>query len=328
MKLPIVHNTADWTPLMTDSAAWEEALHHITERAGLEFGEIEPGFPGTCAVFQVKPVEKNSYYIKIFPPVSRADFSKEASVLEFLSGKPLIPKLLAQGTLRGDCDFPYLVTQAVPGHALRDSRPLIPEAEGIRVASRLGLAVRDLHGLDLKSFRAFPKDESSWTRFIRKRREECLPELAKENLLSPSLMDEIHSFLGRAEPSPSRLPPRLLHGDITEDHVYLEEARGVWKLSGLIDFGDVEAGDPFYEWSPLWFGTFDGKAPLFRAFLRAYEPRIPLNRLFRERAMAFSLFHRFGPSSILSQIRAASLSTQGWGLEDFLEWLWPEALES
>ena len=49
-----------------------------------------------------------------------------------------------------------------------------------------------------------------------------------------------------AEPSYFDNPPRLIHADLSPEHLLLDRARG--KLVGIIDFGDVSLGDPDYEY--------------------------------------------------------------------------------
>jgi hygromycin-B 7''-O-kinase len=88
--------------------------------------------------------------------------------------------------------------------------------------------------------------------------------------------------------------PRLLHGDLTQDHALVTEQGGVWSLSGLIDWADAEIGHPAYEWVALYFGFCDGDVALLRAFLAGYAPnavgRLPDRRQF----LAYTLLHRFG----------------------------------
>ena len=39
----------------------------------------------------------------------------------------------------------------------------------------------------------------------------------------------------------------LLHCDVKPDHVFLAKRDGRWRFSGLIDFGDIQWGDPAYD---------------------------------------------------------------------------------
>ena len=45
-------------------------------------------------------------------------------------------------------------------------------------------------------------------------------------------------------------PERLIHSDVTDDHLLLAPAGD--RLAGVIDFGDVELGDAAYDFAYLW----------------------------------------------------------------------------
>jgi aminoglycoside phosphotransferase (APT) family kinase protein len=68
---------------------------------------------------------------------------------------------------------------------------------------------------------------------------------------------------GPPEPPPERVP---VHGDLYERHVLVDEAN---RVSGVIDWGDVHAGDPALDLSFLYrFFPADERDD----FLRVYGP--------------------------------------------------------
>lgn len=74
----------------------------------------------------------------------------------------------------------------------------------------------------------------------------------------PALAPLVEGFYGRFE---ERQPgaARVLHSDVTCDHLLL--APSADRLAGVIDFGDVELGDPDYDFAYLW--SYGDWAPAF-----------------------------------------------------------------
>ncbi|MCC7264436.1 MAG: aminoglycoside phosphotransferase family protein [Candidatus Latescibacteria bacterium] len=94
---------------------------------------------------------------------------------------------------------------------------------------------------------------------------------------------------GFSEPTAAAV---LLHGDLTADHLLLEQRVGRWQISGLIDFGDAKVGHPLYEFvAPLAFYTF-GRPELSRALVEGYG-RWPVAEV-AEMLTTYCLLHEFG----------------------------------
>jgi aminoglycoside phosphotransferase (APT) family kinase protein len=74
---------------------------------------------------------------------------------------------------------------------------------------------------------------------------------------------------------PAAIEPRLLHGDFGVRHLHVDHVAGT--LTGIIDFGDREAGDPAWDVAGFWLwnepanaATSHGFSPT-RALLEGYE---------------------------------------------------------
>jgi aminoglycoside 2''-phosphotransferase len=65
----------------------------------------------------------------------------------------------------------------------------------------------------------------------------------------PALAPLVEGFYGLFERQRAGAP-RVLHSDVTCDHLLL--APSADRLAGIIDFGDVELGDPAYDFAYLW----------------------------------------------------------------------------
>jgi hygromycin-B 7''-O-kinase len=105
------------------------------------------------------------------------------------------------------------------------------------------------------------------------------------------LCDQLDGWL----PDPGTLvdtsrPPKFLHGDLHAGHVFLDRARG--RLVGVIDFTDVDAGDPRYDLVALHLTTFQTDKALLAACLGGYGwPDRPAT--WAREMLAFTLLHDF-----------------------------------
>jgi aminoglycoside phosphotransferase (APT) family kinase protein len=102
-----------------------------------------------------------------------------------------------------------------------------------------------------------------------------------ERLGSWSASEEVEPLLRDAEMLAPAADEVLLHGDLHVRHVLVERGR----LSGVIDWGDVCAGDPAIDLALYWsLLSPDGRA----AFVAGYGP-LPGERLLRARVLSLSL---------------------------------------
>ncbi len=297
--LPAIRNWADWSAVFTDAELWRPAIERLwaaepslAARTGVTRIEtLTAGFPGTCAVF----ILNDTAVIKLFPPLVAGDFVRERAVYRQLAGRlPEMPRLLADGVLHDRIDWPYLVTSFLPGMAWREAQAAMPQAQQLAVARALGERIGRVHATPitpdpLASGHGWPPPEA-WPRFVAARLAEApaalraiLPERVAAE--AEALLQSMAWFDGQ---------PRLLHGDLTQDHALITERDGVWLLSGLIDWADAEIGNPAYEWVALYFGFCNGDAQLFRAFLSGYDPGGVAQLPDRRRLLAYTLLHRFG----------------------------------
>jgi len=85
-----------------------------------------------------------------------------------------------------------------------------------------------------------------------------------------------------------------LNGDLTEDHILLQQHAATWHISGLIDFGDALVGRCEYEWVALWFGALNRDRDCLATFMEQYASNVSLDGDFYRAMLAFTLLHEFG----------------------------------
>ncbi len=188
-------------------------------------------------------------------------------------GVPTPAVLVADTSLR-HLDRPYLLLRRLPGvPAFR--APLTPEGRA-DVLAQLGRIMARLHGLSLERFGplrggagAYAGAAVSWWDHIRAegaRRLARLPGTA----LPPPLARCVARHLDAA--AAWRVPDRaaLVHGDFQLKNVLVEGAR----VTGILDFENLLAGDPLLDFAPLRYWSRD-PARTMAALRRGYD-RSPL----------------------------------------------------
>ncbi len=257
----------EYVDRLGDPAYWMPYLRTVLARHGLPDADASAGVIGTYPTFLVGAV-----VVKLFGhfPSWRDDHDVEQAVLRLLDHNRDIPapRLLAHGRLYDDPEpWPYLVVERVPGCDWQEAALAPPQRH--HVAEQLGAAVRRLHDLPAPTDGPAARD--------------CLAARHRTwGSLPAHLADQVEAY-----PVPPSYPRRLVHADLTPEHVFVDGGR----LSGIIDWGDAMTTDPHYELGPLHLGVFDGDRSLLRAFLAGYGWAVDDG--FAHRALSAALRHQF-----------------------------------
>ena len=280
----------EWAPPPLDSqraprellptSSWRLAIREICSRHGIDWSTAAPFASGSDVVWSV-----GSFVVKLTAPVWAWQISAEARNLDRCRDALSVrtPAPLETGELRG---WPYIVMGRAPGVALGSIWPGLGHAERLRLAGALGRLTRELHSLDVT---AEPDD---WSDF----RNECIASIGQrsEQGVPDELVAEVEPFLQSIGELASE-PHVFLHTELLDQHVLVEEDRGRYSLSGLIDFADGRVGPAEYDFpAPVEF-IFRGEPGLSREFLLAYGyAPDELTSGCSERLLAWGLSHRYG----------------------------------
>jgi aminoglycoside 2''-phosphotransferase len=149
-----------------------------------------------------------------------------------------------------DGDPPYFMGyRAIPGEQLRASH--MTDSNRGRVASSLAVFLTQLQGVPLGEVGDLvPRyTGGDWKGLYLGLREDAerrvTPRLLPET--ASRLLSDFDSYLG--EPANFRFRPRLIHRDLSSDHILYDPATG--DLTGIIDWGDSCAGDPAFDYTGL-----------------------------------------------------------------------------
>lgn len=320
--LPTPDNWAEWGAVFTDAALWVPVIKLICQKTGVAEGiEIEAGYPGSSAVFIID----REVVVKVFAPFLVQDYHHEVETYELINTRldPYLPDLLAHGVYPDRIDWYFLVMRFMSGRPIREVRDEIPSKDKIAIARELGWCIKRLHGTPLDEARVIQTKAADWYAFLGERRKQCLEELRDKTELPLSVLREVARLLSTDVFLPPKgFRPSLLNGDFTEDHLLLEKRLGEWRISGLIDWADSLVGATEYEWVALWFGLCGQDVIMFREIMNAYNPDIRLDNRFRQKMMAYTFIHRFGPELIGELLKQSGAPTIN-SLSELQTWLWP-----
>lgn len=120
-----------------------------------------------------------------------------------------------------------------------------------RIAEHLGSFLTILHDADVSAFQtqgvpAF-QTESFWQQDWREMQDCVLPLLDRDE--QRVILARFGDFFDQA--LSGTLPRALLHGDLTHAHILYDPR--VTEAIGIIDFGDVQIGDPAYDFAGLYW---------------------------------------------------------------------------
>jgi len=258
---------------LRDAQLWEGTVREIARREGIHFTRIEAGSESSSAAFLLDDI----HVLKIFQPENALDADVEAEVLEALAGEPSVPspRLRSRGIVE---HWPYLLMDCVPGVPLRELLHDLDPKDLDRIAAEVGDSVRAMHELGdamasvLSRLGRGMAHTAAMMCAVREQAFRTLQDLFPQrqhngwlNELAAALDSEWDSFFADRGV--------LLNLDLTEDHVYLLESSGRWRLSGLIDFADAAIGPCELDWHDVRFWMLGRRTSAMRAFLHAYWGR-------------------------------------------------------
>jgi hygromycin-B 7''-O-kinase len=256
--------------------------------------------------------------LKVFPPLLRSQFVSERMSLAQLRGRLGIP--IPEIMIEGERDqWPYLVITRLPGILGTQAWPALPEDQKERVLGQIGETIAEVQRVPVGEL---SRIEPRWDQFIAQQIEGC--RVRHQRLgLPQKYQDGLDDILRDAAALiPMDAPPVILTGEYIPENFLLNSEGGNWRLSGLIDFGDVMTG----------WGEYDLLGP--SAFMTAGMPRrvrslfagfgysnADFDAVLKRRLMALLLLHR--ASDPVRHICIEGWQQKAADLFELQELLWP-----
>ena len=257
--------------------------------------------------------------LKVFPPFLRGQFESERISLAQLRSRLTVP--IPEIVLEGERDqWPYLVITRVSGVVGSEVWPGLPEDQKERVLAQIGETIAQVQRVPVGDLAGI---EPQWPRFMAQQIAGCRARHQRLGLL-PKFLDGLDDLLRDAEALTALdSPPVILTGEYIPENFLLSCEGGNWRLSGLIDFGDVMTGRAEYDLlGPSAFmaaGMPRRVRSLFEGF--GYS-RADINFTLKRRLMALMLLHRV--SDPIRHICLEGWQDQADDLSQLQELLWPD----
>ena len=297
-----------------DQSQWLQIALDIARGHGLACSEQHVFSTGTNLVVALD----GRLILKIFPPMLRSQFISERGSLSRLSGRLSlsIPEIVAEGERD---DWPYLIITRLDGIVGSEMWPSLPEEQKERVLRQVGETIAEVQRVPPG---ALCEIEPRWDAFMRRQMAGCKARHRRLGL-PRKFMDGLDDLLREASSLiPLDAPPVILTGECIPENFLLAKTGGIWRLAGLIDFGDVLTG----------WGEYDLLGP--SAFMAAGRPRrvrslfegfgyspADINFALKRRLMALMMLHR--ASDPIRHICIDGWQEKADNLNELQELIWP-----
>jgi hygromycin-B 7''-O-kinase len=256
--------------------------------------------------------------LKVFPPLLRHQFVSERASLAHLRGRIGVP--IPEIVLAGEREqWRYLVITRLAGIVGTKAWPGLPEDQKERILGRIGETIRQVQHVPVGEL---SRIEPRWDAFIPGQIEGCHARHQRLGL-PRKYLDGLDAFLrDAADLIPLQAPPVILTGEYGPENFLLTCETGDWRLSGLIDFGDVFTGWGEYDLlGPSVFMTA-GMPRRVRSFLSGFGySRADVTPALTRRLMTLALLHRF--SDLSRQICIEGWQQKADDLFELERLLWP-----
>ncbi|MGQ3889973.1 aminoglycoside phosphotransferase family protein [Legionella sp. CNM-1927-20] len=310
--LASINSFAEFEDLKLTSNIFESTVKKILVHHDLPLKSLTLFSEGTNIVFSY-----DRFVIKLFPPFHQDQFESERLVLKALEGKLSVktPVLHYEGEIAG---WPYLIMTQLEGTLLETLWHTLEHNNKLLIMRELGSLIREVHSLSTQGLESIG---CHWKMFIQNQIIGCLENHRIKNL-STTLLQQIPSYIETVNESLLEIEkPVILTGEYTPMNVLVNNIKGVWHISGLIDFGDAKLG--YYKYDLLGPGVFliQGNKELLKVFLNAYG-FLPheINADLSHQLTALMLLHKY--SNLEIQIRIPGWQNKVSSLKELENLVW------
>jgi hygromycin-B 7''-O-kinase len=313
-SLPAVQDITAFQAWRADTSQCLRAALDIARSHGLPHADPHLFSTGTNLVVALD----DGLILKLFPPLLHNQFVSERLSLSLLRGRlgVRIPEIV----LEGERDqWPYLVITRLSGILSKQAWPALPEDQKERVLFQTGETIAEVQRVPVGEL---SRIEPRWDQFMSQQIRGCRARHQRLGL-PQKYLDGLDDILRDAATLiPLNAPAVILTGEFIPENFLMSRDSAGWRLSGLIDFGDVMTG----------WGEYDLLGP--SAFMTAGLPRrvrslfegfgysqTDINPTLKRRLMALLLLHRF--SDPVRHICIDDWQEKADDLFELQELLWP-----
>lgn len=299
-------------------ADWLPALEQIRQRHQLPAGEWTRFALGRNLVFAC-----GELVLKLSQPNWAFEIPREADALTFVHQQLPVatPELLAIGELDG---WAYLVQRRLPGEMMRARWGELSDAVKLSLARQQGEIMAALHALPVHHAPASLAFD--WIEMLTEQRVECLAEMQNAGV-PDALLANLSPYLAEAEPLIAADGPTvLLHGDLDAINLLIEEQNGTWRITGLVDWGDIKLGPAAHDFISPGIHSYRGQRDLLHAWYAGYGLHDEQRSLaFLQNIMARSLLYYAGEFARYLQRVPGTAQCRDWAGVAGCFWQWEAA---
>jgi len=313
-SLPAVQDIAAFQAWRADTSQCLAAALDIARSHGLPHADPHLFSTGTNLVVALD----DGLILKLFPPLLRSQFVSEGLSLSLLHGRLGVP--IAEIVLEGERDqWPYLVITRLSGILGKQAWPALPEDQKERVLAQIGATIAEVQRVPVGEL---SRIEPRWDQFMSQQIRGC--RARHERLgLPQKYLDGLDDILRDAATLiPLNAPAVILTGEFIPENFLLSRESAGWRLSGLIDFGDVMTGWCEYDLlGPSAFMTAGLPRRVRSLFSGFGYSQADIDPILKRRLMALLLLHRF--SDPVRHICIEDWQQKADDLFELQELLWP-----
>lgn len=308
-----IHSFDEFEIFKKDTAITEKLINFIIKKQRLPSQPITFFQDGTNLVF----AHGKDRVVKIFPPFHKHQFESDLLVLRHLKNKTSIqtPHIEVHNEIES---WPYLIMDFLEGTLLEKLWDNMDSSNKAIIIRELGALIHEIHSLPTQGLESI---DCHWKNFINTQIQQCITHHRALNL-SEELLSELPDYLNTIQNSLFEIgQPVLLTGEYTPMNILVQQTKGVWHITGLIDFGDSMLGKPEYDLlGPVAF-LIQGSKQLLNEFLEAYGYSTEsLSANFSHLMTALMLLHRY--SNLEIQVRIKNWKNKVKTLKDFEKLVW------
>jgi hygromycin-B 7''-O-kinase len=313
-SLPGLNTIEAFRAWRADAARCLPAALDIARSHGLPHGDAQLFPTGTNLVVALD----DRLVLKLFPPLLRRQFIAERAALTQLRRRLSVP--IPEIVLDGEREqWPYLVITRLHGVLGAQAWPALPEDEKERVLRQIGETIAEVQRVPAGSLSGL---EPRWDQFMTRQIEGCRARHQRLGL-PRKFLDGLDDLLRDAAMLiPMTAPPVILTGEFIPENLLLSREGAGWRLSGLIDFGDVFTGWREYDLlGPSAFMTA-GMPRRVRSLLRGFGySQSDIDPALTRRLMALLMLHN--ASDPIRHICIEDWQQKAGSLGDLERLLWP-----
>lgn len=297
----------------SDVGLLKEIAQTIISHHSLPAGSLELFSEGTNIVFSYN----RDYVVKIYPPMHIEQYKSEALLTEYLVGKLTVktPDILYQGEI---ANWPYLIMTQLEGELLETLWEKLSYDNKISIIRELGALIKEVHGLPTNGLEEI---DCHWEQFITQQIQHCVAQHQMKKLplqLLQQMLDYLKPIQERVKTIEK---PVILTGEYTPMNMLVKQIKGVWRISGLIDFGDAMLGLPQYDLLGPGAFLIQGDKRLLREFLMAYGyAENQLTHELSHQLTALMLLHKY--SNLEAQIRIENWQNKINSISELEQLVW------